>query len=129
MIVIDCSAIVDALTAAEDADRLRNRMAGDDLHAPALLDFEVVAALRGLALGGHLTSARAEDALTDFEDLGIERWPSSDSLRRRAFQLRHNIPAYDAAYIALAEALDCPMLTRDHRLGLSTGHHARIEVL
>src|ERR1700752_3838052 len=83
-------------------------MAGEGLHAPALLDFEVVAALRGLVLGSHLTPARAEDALTDFDDLAIERWPSSGGLRTRAFQLRHNASAYDAAYIALAEALDCP---------------------
>lgn len=80
-------------------------------------------------LGGHLTPARAEDALTDFDDLTFERWPSSDRQRRRAFQLRHNVFAYDAAYIALAEALDCPMLTRDDRLRKSAGHHVRIEVL
>ena len=129
MIVVDCSAVVDALTAADDADSLRARMSGEDLHAPALLDFEVVAALRGLVLGSHLTPARAEDTLTDFDDLTIERWPSSDGLRRLAFQLRHNVSAYDAAYIALAEALDCPMLTRDARLRRSAGHHARIEVL
>jgi predicted nucleic acid-binding protein len=129
VIVIDCSAVVDALTAADDANSLRARMSGEDLHAPVLLDFEVVAALRGLVLGSHLTAARAEDALTDFEDLTIERWPSSDSLRRRALQLRHNVSAYDAAYIALAEALTCPMLTRDGRLQKSAGHHARIEVL
>ena len=129
MIVIDCSAVVDALTAAEDANSLRARMSGEDLHAPALLDFEVVAALRALVLGSHLTPTRAEDALTDFDDLTIERWPSSDGLRRRAFQLRQNVSAYDAAYIALAEALDCPMLTRDNRLRKSAGHHARIEVL
>jgi predicted nucleic acid-binding protein len=129
MIVIDCSAVVDALTAAEDAERLRARMSGEDLHAPTLLDFEVVAALRGLVLGKHLTPARAEDALTDFEDLTIERWLSSDGLRRRAFQLRQRVSANDAAYIALAEALDCPMLTRDGRLPKSAGHDARIEVL
>ena len=129
MIVIDCSAVVDALTTADDANSLRARMSDEDLHAPALLDFEVVAALRGLVLGSHLTPTRAEDALTDFDDLTIERWPSSDSLQRRSFQLRHNVSAYDAAYIALAEALDCPMLTRDAKLRNSSGHHARIEVL
>ncbi len=129
MIVVDCSAVVDALTAADDATSLRARMSGEDLHAPALLDFEVVAALRGLVLGSHLTPTRAQDALTDFEDLRIERWPSSDSLRRRAFQLRDDISAYDAAYVALAEALDCPLLTRDARLSKSSGHQARIEVL
>ena len=95
----------------------------------AVIDcIEVVAALRGLVLGRHLTSARPEDALTDFDDLATERWPSSDGLRRRAFQLRHNVSAYDAAYIALAEALNCPMLARDATLRKSGSHHARIEV-
>ena len=128
MIVIDCSAVVDALVADENAQGLRNRMAEEDLHAPALLDFEVVAALRGMVIGSRLTPSRADDALTDFDDLAIERWPSADGLRRRAFQLRHNVSAYDAAYLALAEALGCPLLTRDSRLRTATGHHVKVEV-
>jgi predicted nucleic acid-binding protein len=129
MIVVDCSAVVDALTAVEGTDDLRARMSGEDLQAPALLDFEVVAALRGLVLGKHLTPARAQDALTDFDDLPIERWPSVDGLRRRALQLRDNVSAYDAAYIVLAETLDCPLLTRDARLRKTSGHGAQVEVL
>ncbi|WP_425402289.1 type II toxin-antitoxin system VapC family toxin [Glaciibacter superstes] len=66
--------------------------------------------------------------MTDFEDLPIRRWPSADALRRRVFQLRDNISAYDAAYVALAEALGCPLLTRDSRLAKSSGHSARIDV-
>jgi predicted nucleic acid-binding protein len=66
--------------------------------------------------------------LTDFEDLPVQRWPFGDGLRRRAFQLRDNVPAYDAAYVALAEALECPLLTRDSRLARSSGHAAHIEV-
>ncbi len=88
----------------------------DELHAPTLIDFEVVAGLRGLTLGGHLSAERAEDLLTDFDDLRIERWPAENALRRRAFQLRHNLSAHDAAYVALAEALNCPLVTRDARL-------------
>jgi predicted nucleic acid-binding protein len=129
VIVVDSSAVVDALTAVDGTDGLRARMSDEDLHAPGLIDYEVVAALRGLVLGGHLTAARAEDALTDFHDLTIERWPSSDGLRRRAFQLRDNVSAYDAAYIALAETLDCSLLTRDVRLRKTRGHRARVEVL
>jgi predicted nucleic acid-binding protein len=129
VIVVDSSAVVDALTAVDGTDRLRARMSDEDLHAPGLVDYEVVAALRGLVFGGHLTAARAEDALTDFDDLTIERWPSSDGLRRRAFQLRDNVSAYDAAYIALAESLDCSLLTRDARLGKTRSHRARVEVL
>ena len=120
MIVVDCAAVVDALTAVEGTAELRALLAGEDLHAPALLDFEVVSALRGLTLRGNLSATRAQDALTDFDDLAVRRWPSADALRRRAFQLRANMSAYDAAQVVLAEALDCPLLTRDLRF--DSGH-------
>lgn len=128
MIVVDAAALVDALTVGEDTNGLRSRLASEELNAPALLDYEVVSALRGLTLAGRLSEARATDALTDFDDLPVTRWPFEDALRRRAFQLRHNVSGYDAAYVALAEALDCPLLTRDHRLARSHGHDAVIEV-
>ncbi len=104
MIVVDSAAVVDALTAVAGTDELRARLAG------------------------HLSATRAEDLLTDFDDLPMQRWPSADALRRRAFQLRDNVSAYDAAYVALAEALDCPLVTRDGRLARSRGHSAQIEV-
>lgn len=128
MIVVDCPAVVDALTAVDGSDDLRALLASEDLNSPTLLDFEVVSTLRGLTLGGHLTAARAEDALTDFDDLEVRRWPSSDGLRRRAFQLRDNVSAYDAAYVTLAEALGCSLLTRDRRLARSSGDLVRVEV-
>ncbi|MGH9072791.1 MAG: type II toxin-antitoxin system VapC family toxin [Acidimicrobiales bacterium] len=128
MIVVDAAAVVDALTAAEGSVDLRARLAGEELHAPALVDFELVSALRGLTLGGRLSVTRAEDALTDFDDLAIRRWPNSDTLRRRAFGLRDNLSAYDASYVALAEALECPLVTRDARLARSGGHAAQIQV-
>jgi len=128
MIVVDCAAVVDALTAIEGTDDLRAALAAEELCAPTLLDFEVVSALRGLTLDGHLAASRAEDALTDFDDLDIQRWPPGDALRRRAFQLRENVSAYDAAYVVLAEALDCPLLTRDRRLAASSSHLVLIEV-
>lgn len=129
MIVVDAAALVDALTVSEGTNALRSRMAVEELHAPALLDYDVVSALRGLTLAGRLSDARAADALTDFDDLPITRWPFEDALRRRAFQLRHTVSRYEAAYIALAEALDCPLLTRDLRLARSHGHDAVIDVL
>lgn len=124
--VIDAAVAVDALVAGRDADGLRAELAGADLHAPQLIDFEVVSALRGLVLGSQLSAARAEDVLTDYEDLPIRRWPFADGLRRRAFQLRDNISAYDAAYVSLAEALGCPLVTRDARLARTSGHDAVI---
>ncbi|HVX44777.1 MAG TPA: type II toxin-antitoxin system VapC family toxin [Mycobacteriales bacterium] len=128
MIVVDSAAAVDALTNAPGSDELRDRLSGEELHAPSLLDYEFVSALRGLTLAGALSAARAQDAFTDFEDLPIRRWPPADALRRRAFALRHNVSAYDAAYVVLAEALDCALVTRDARLGRSSGHAVKIEV-
>lgn len=128
MIVVDCAAVVDALTGVPGTDELRAQLAAEDLHAPSLVDFEVVSAVRGLTLRGHLSPTRAEDLLTDFDDLSLQRWPSADALRRRAFQLRDNVSAYDAAYVALAEALDCTLVTRDGRLARSSGHSAQIQV-
>jgi predicted nucleic acid-binding protein len=129
VIVVDSAAIVDVLTGAPGADGLRDRIRHEELHAPALLDYEVVSALRGLTLGGAISAGRAEDALTDYADLPIRLWEGADALRRRAFQLRDNVSAYDAAYIVLAESLGCPLLTRDARLARATGHTAEIDLL
>lgn len=129
MIVVDASAVVDALTVVEGFEDLHAGLAREELHAPTLLDFEVVSALRGLTLHGRLSETRAHDALTDFEDLAVQRWPSSDALRRRAFDLRRCLSAYDAAYVALAEALECPLLTRDGRIARAGGHDAEVRVL
>ena len=128
MIVVDAVAVVDALTGLGDAQSLRERLEVEELHAPTVLDYEVVSSLRGLTRGRILSVARAEDLLADFEDLPVRRWPFADALRRRVFQLRDSISAYDAAYVALAEALDCPLVTRDARLARSSGHHAQIEI-
>jgi predicted nucleic acid-binding protein len=129
VIVVDCAAVVDALTMVDGSSDLRTELADSDpLHAPSLLDFEVVSALRGLTLGGRVSAARAHDTLSDFDALPIERWPSAPALRQRAFSLRENLVAYDAAYVALAEALQCPLLTRDARLARSHGHSVDIRV-
>jgi predicted nucleic acid-binding protein len=128
LIVVDAAAVVDALTGVGDAEDLRRRLTLDDLNAPTVLDYEVLSSLRGLTRGRLLSAARAEDLLTDFEDLQVRRWPFEDALRRRVFQLRDNVSAYDAAYVALAEALDCPLVTRDGRLARSSGLDAQIEI-
>lgn len=128
MIVVDAALVVDVMTRAPDTEVLRSELADVDLHAPALLDYEVVSALRGQVRSGNVTAARAQTALEDLDDLTVLRWSATRSLRRRAFALRDSISAYDAAYVALAEALDCPLLTRDARLARSHGHAARIVV-
>ena len=128
MIVVDSAAVVDALTAGDGIEALSAALSENELHAPSLLDYEVVSALRSKIFRGELSTMRAADALTDFEDLRVERWPATDALRRRALELREDVSAYDAAYIALAEALSCPLVTRDVRLSRTTGHDAVIEV-
>lgn len=126
---MDCAAVVDALTYIDGTDRLRARMTGQELHAPHLLDYEVVSAVRGLRIGGHLSDSRARDVLTDFDELPVRRWSAYDAHRRQALQLGDNLSTYDAAYVSLAEVLGCPLLTRDARLSRASGHDAHIEVL
>lgn len=129
MIVVDAAVVVDILLALPGTEEAAALMKQHALHAPALLDAEVVSVARGLTLGRHISAARADDLLTDYEDLPIEKWPFSDVLRRRAFELRDNVSAYDAAYVALAEGLACPLVTRDVRLARSVGHDVEIQVL
>ncbi|GAA5166658.1 type II toxin-antitoxin system VapC family toxin [Pseudonocardia eucalypti] len=124
--VVDCSALIDALSGLDGTDELRELLMAAELHAPTLLDVEVVSTLRRFTLAGQLSVGRAQDLLTDYEDLPLRRWAFDDGFRRRAFSLRHAISAYDAAYVALAEALDCPLVTRDTRLAHSDGHNADI---
>jgi predicted nucleic acid-binding protein len=122
VIVVDCSALVDALSGASGTDGLRQLLAGEELHAPQLVDYEVVSALRGLIRRRSITAQRAADLLSDYESLPVQRWHADDPLRRRALQLRESVSAHDAAYVALAEALECPLVTRDARLARSSGH-------
>jgi predicted nucleic acid-binding protein len=128
VIVVDCSAVVHVLAGMPDGEELQIALRHQDLHAPALLDVELVSALRAMTRTGRLSVARALDVLTDFEDLPVQRWFPGDALRRRMFSLRDTVSAYDAAYVALAESLQCALVTRDARLACSTGHDATIVV-
>lgn len=128
MIVLDSSALVALLAPEDDINRLRTRIHGEALHAPTLLDYEVVSAARRMTFDGRLSDTTADVLLEDLVDVPIRRWPASRGLRRRALELRHTHTAYDAAYVALAEALECPLVTRDARLARSHGHEAAIEL-
>lgn len=129
MLVLDTSAALAALLPAPSSAGLVARLAGDgDLHAPHLIDVELLHALRRLTLRGAISAGRAERVREDFDDLALVRYPHVD-LADRMWQLRHTITAYDAAFVALSEALDVPLVTVDARLAAATGHRATIERL
>lgn len=123
MIVVDASAMVEALIGAQPSSTLLDVLAGE-IHAPHLLDVEVTSVLRGLELGRVLTQDRAEEALDDYWSFTIQRHDMAP-LRWRVWQLRHQFTSYDAAYLALAEALDAPLVTCDKKLSTS-GHRAEL---
>lgn len=129
MIVVDASAVLEVLLQTPAASRLSRRMfdSRETLHAPHLLDVEVAQVLRRYARAGAISPDRGAEALTDLADLPISRYPHF-ILLPRIWQLRHNLTAYDAAYLALAEALDAPLLTRDRALA-SVGARVRVEVV
>ncbi len=129
MLVVDASVLATALADdAGDGDRARARLRGEALAAPDLVNLEVTSVLRGRLAGGHISARRAELVLTDLVALPLERWPSL-RLIPRCWELRDNLTVYDAAYVALAEALAVPLLTADARLAKATGPHCPIEIL
>ncbi len=130
MIVVDASAVLEVLLLTPAAERISQRLfaAGETLHAPHLLDLEVAQVLRRYFLSRELTSERGLQALEDLADFPLTRYPHHLFLSR-VWELRHNLTAYDAAYLALAEALDAPLVTRDKSLASSAGHKARIDLV
>lgn len=115
MIVIESSALVDALVDNPANPDLLAILADNKLHAPALLDYEVASALRGHALGGKLADERLDDAIDDFKALNIERYPLSPMIGE-VLDLKKNFTVYDAAYVVLAQALETPLVTADAKL-------------
>jgi predicted nucleic acid-binding protein len=130
LIVLDASAALEVLLGTPAAARIEKRMfaPGESLHAPHLIDLEIAQVLRRYEAVGEIDSSRAQQALEDLDDLPIARYPHQLFLSR-IWALRKNFTAYDAAYIALAEALLAPLLTRDRRLASAPGSSASIEVI
>ena len=126
MIVVDASAMVEALIGRDVDEGLLDALQ-DDIHAPHLLDIEVLSVLRGLLLGTKITADAAEDARANHFAFTINRY-DQHALADRVWQLRHQYTCYDATYIALAEALGAPLLTCDARLA-GTAHTADVRVL
>jgi predicted nucleic acid-binding protein len=129
MIVIDASALLEVLLRTPAAKAVEKWLfdAEQTLHAPHLLDVEVAQVIRRYAANGEIDSDRGGAALADLADFPLHRYPH-DFLVPRVWDLRNNFTAYDAVYVALAEVLGAPLLTRDRRLAAAAGHHARIEL-
>ena len=117
MIVVDASTAILGLLSDGDA---RHRIANEELHAPHLVDSEVVHALRAQVRRGRIRARDAKAALVTWQRLGLHRHAAL-GLLPRVWALKDNVSAYDATYVALAEALDCPMLTADSRLAGAPG--------
>lgn len=129
MKVVDASAVLEVLLQTRSAAAVEAKLFdGSTLHAPHLLDLEVAQVLRRFEQAGRIGPERAGQALEDLLAFSIERYPH-DILLRRVWSLRPNATAYDASYLALAEALDAPLLTRDRRLATTPGHGARVEIV
>ncbi len=121
--------MLEVLLGTQRGTRIEARLLsrGESLHAPHLLDVEVAQVLRRYAAAGNLTSERGLQALTDLADFPIHRY-SHDVLLPRIWELRHNVTAYDAAYLVLAETLAAPLVTCDGRLASAPGHAVNVEV-
>ena len=129
MIVLDASAALELVLvtdAGQTVARLLERN-GDSLHAPHLIDLEVLQVLRRIVRSGQLPVSRAREAIDDFVDLRIERYGHL-GLTRRIWELRENASAYDAAYLALAEALGASLVTCDKALARVPGLRAQVRV-
>ena len=130
MIVVDASVLANAIgDDGGDGKRARGEIrASGELAAPDLVDVETVAVLRKRWLAGTITDRRFEAAVGDLESIDVDRYPTLP-LMRRAYELRSNVTAYDASYVALAELLDCELLTGDQRLASALRVRCPVRVL
>lgn len=100
----------------------------ESMHAPHLIDLEVAQVIRRYVASGNIDSDRGRSALADLADFPLQRY-RHDVLLPRIWELRDNLTAYDAAYVALAEALDAVLVTCDRRIAPAIGDWARVEVI
>jgi predicted nucleic acid-binding protein len=129
VLVVDASVLATALgDDGPDGDLARARLRGERLAAPQLVDLEVASVLRRRTKARALDARRAGKALTDLLTMPLQRVPHRPLLMR-CWELRDNLTPYDAAYVALAEALQATLLTADVRLASATGPLCQVEVL
>jgi predicted nucleic acid-binding protein len=129
MLIVDASCLYEVVVDAAQAESVRERLAADEDHAaPHIIDVEVMSVTRRDRLLGRLDATAANQAIDDLRDWPGERF-GHRSLLERAWQLRENVRAWDAMYVALAEALDGTLLTLDRRLATATGLGCPVEVV
>lgn len=130
MIVVDASVVAELVLRLPRAEAAAARVLDDaeDLHAPHLIDLEVASVLRRSVAAGDVSAAQAAAALELHRSLPITRY-GYDALFARVWELRANLTPYDAAYVALAEALGAPLVTFDAHVARAAGHAARVESL
>lgn len=130
MIVLDASAALDLLLRTPLAFAVERRLFAPPttLHVPHLIDLEVAQALRRYVQSGAMTAPRGAEAMDVWRTVPLQRYPH-EALLARVWALRATLTAYDAAYVALAEALDAPLVTTDAKLAGAPGHGARVEVV
>ena len=130
MIVADASILVEVLLGTPLGAVGRDRLLAIDetVHVPCLVDVEVAQALRRHARHGRISDERGAQALARLRRFPLARY-GHEILLARVWALRHNLTAYDAVYVVLAEALDAPLVTCDAPLARATGHRARIELI
>lgn len=129
MIVIDASVLVTVLANDKQLGLVaRNRIVDEELCAPELIDLEVVSVLRKLVLSKKLDCERAEQAVSDLQSFRLKR-VSHLNLVNRCWELHENVTPYDAAYVGIAEALSCILLTADKKLANSPGIKCEVELM
>lgn len=129
MLVVDASVVAPAVAdGGDDGHRYRQRLRGEQLAAPDLLRVEVLSVLRRQHRLGGLDAGQVTAAVEDLLDLGLDVYPTGPLLRR-TWELRDNVTAYDACYVALAEALGCSLLTADARLSRAAGPVCDVELI
>jgi predicted nucleic acid-binding protein len=128
VLVVDASAVVELLLHTALGGRVAERLGEEALHAPQLLDIEVVSVVNRLTNAGKLSGPEAAETLATYLALGVQRH-DHEPLLGRIHELRGNFTAYDAAYVALAEGFGAPLLTCDAKLGASAAHRAAVDIV
>ena len=130
MIVLDASALVEVILRTPIGSAIEQRIvaSAETLHAPHLIDIETTHVLRRYVAKGSIDAKRGREAIDDVASLSLRRYGHA-GLLPRVWEMRNNLTAYDAVYVALAQVLNAPLLTCDRRLAAAVGHRARIETM